>query len=747
MPYASSPLLYPLAGRKNQNAKRNQSPWIEQGRNLMANTALKASPYLRKTAEWTNQKVSPWVQNAALQAYPIGNTLLNQGSNFLQSEVAPRAKTLGANAALQAYPIGNTVLNQGMNLLDRGKPQDEFKPFNPANPDPSRAMAPSSEYRPQLNEAMSWWEESQRGLQQRMPEIRADIAQRRAAELAAQEERFAAQTAEDQRRSDELGAPPRLATMEPSNRPAWNRLNNLSDEEIAALREKQAYDARVMARSPWAPGSQYGPGGALAEAGDAAMARAEEARQQQAAFDQAINIGQAAPTKGPLLDEGGGAVYSGDYTTSPNRQAYVDAQRKALAAAMAGDAEGYAARPGPWSGTRYPTGRSTWDVMKERFESDPESKEKWDAYQARRTGQKDERQAAVTARARQRAGLPSMLDVAIQERIRTNKPLTPAMEEYVKQRNMPKGGDADKAQLLRMQIDAQREQARLDREAQNTRFLAEKEMKEEELGLSKEELAFKKKQAEEERKLQNQVTQQQKTVSQLTGAIAKRDTLLGQVQELRVNNLPVQDDLINELNKAEQEVERLNKKVYGQPASTASVQGQPQGVASAQPEPFMPVAAIGGEPDSPQPKERWKSKTNLVENPSPFIVNTFGEAPTAEDVGSGLSQLGQSDFDRGYPFDKALLGKDAFKDLKNLIKQKDETDPLWDDNLGDSTLLVDAARNAKSPRELAGKLYEYALERDRMARQMPQRRSVLDLIPMVRDDPFLWPNPMRQVGN
>jgi len=327
--------------------------------------------------------------------------------------------------------------------------------------------------------------------------------------------------------------------------------------------------------------------------------------------------------------------------------------------------------------------------------------------------------------------------VAIQERIRTNKPLTPAMEAYVKQRNIPKGGDANKAQLLQMQIDAQREQARLNQEAQTTQFQAEKELKEQELGLKKEELALKKKQAEEERKLQNQVTQQQKTVSQLTGAIAKRDTLLGQVQELRVNNLPVQDDLINELNKAEQEVERLNKKVYGQPASTASVQGQPD----------MPVAAMGGEPDSPQPKERWKSKTNLVENPSPFIVNTFGEAPTAEDVGSGLSQLGQSDFDRGYPFDKALLGKDAFKDLKNLIKQKDETDPLWDDNLGDSTLLVDAARNAKSPRELAGKLYEYALERDRMARQMPQRRSVLDLIPMIRDDPFLWPNPMRQVGN
>jgi len=609
MPYASSPLLYPLAGRKNQNAKRPQSPWAQ------------------RTAEWTNQKLMPFAQNvalqgsdflqnkaipwarnfatnSALQALPVGNTVLNQGKNLLQNEVSPRLQ----NAAIQgsgfiqdeAIPIGKTVLNHWM------PPQQEFEPFNPASPrgnapEPSRAMLPSS--------------------------------------------------------------PPLMALEQASPSPF------IQPPDIA-LASMEVRPTRHILANEMPP------------------------------YEELLSLPRQDTS--PITNEEGG------YQVSP--------------------------------------GRSTWTAFKERLEENPESKSKWDAYQARRTGQKDERQAAVTARARQRAGLPSMLDVAIQERIKNNKPLTPAMEAIVEQKRLESMTPEERIAYERNQaavkmqkdrLTAQSElslaeiaaankrtadeiaankdietsrvaQADKDRAAASTRHQAETGLKKEELGLEKEKLALQKKQAEEERKRKEQVAQEQKTVSQLQTAIAKATELRQQAQELRVNNLPVPTDLINNLNKAEIEVDELEKKTY----STPSAQQAPaQGVASGQQEPFMPVGMSGGqapvseaEPDGP-----WKkNRTDSLENIGPFIKGSFGgENPTAETVYNKLVNLAKSDYERGY-VGTSQMDKETFSQLKDFVDFKDRNDPVWDDELGNITSMIDKIRNAKTPQELGYWLYKEA---------------------------------------
>jgi len=298
-----------------------------------------------------------------------------------------------------------------------------------------------------------------------------------------------------------------------------------------------------------------------------------------------------------------------------------------------------------------------------------------------------------------------MLDVAIQERIRTNKPLTPAMEEYVKQRNMPKGGDADKTQLLQMQINANKDLA----EFNANQAKEDRQLERDKLEWQKKQAENAEKTAKEEKAKADKVAKQGK---QLNDAIANRDNLRDMLREAEANDSPNQDNIRKNLNEAEKKVKGLQEKIYAEPEEAPTQepqQGQPQGVASDQPEPFMPVGMSGGQapvseagPEGPWKKpegvgETAKGALETLETPDPVVEGIFGKAdPTAEDIGKGLPKLMD-----------AKLTPEQFKGIQNYVRAKDRTNPNWADDMGNYSEYVNLLRNAVSPDDFAARAQLY----------------------------------------
>jgi len=201
--------------------------------------------------------------------------------------------------------------------------------------------------------------------------------------------------------------------------------------------------------TPWQPGLNY-QSGPLADAGQAALERqrqqqlADQMQQQEAANARNVMWSNNAIDK-PVEEQFRGPIGGSNWNQ------YVGRKLAALAAAKTGNLGAYnQVNPGPWQGYMSPGDRlpgpdgaaldanapprKGQELLDAYFASGRGDRDKWEAYQDRRKPKlapMEERQQAVTDRARARKGLASSLDNSIAMALRKGQELKPDQKQYL----------------------------------------------------------------------------------------------------------------------------------------------------------------------------------------------------------------------------------------------------------------------------------------------------------------------------